>query len=317
MKPPESDPSPVPDPVPDHLPDHPAAPDDTDGADGAQPALSVVIPAYNEAERLPISLPALRAYLDREQPRAEVIVVDDGSSDGTAAYVRTYAREWPDLRLVAAQHQGKGGAVRAGVLASRGQYVALADADFSMPAEELSHFAPDRLGPYDIAIGSREGAQSRRIGEPSYRHLMGRVFNKVVQTLLLPGIEDTQCGFKCLRGEVAKELCALQTITGWGFDVELLYLARLRGYQIREVPITWYYMPGSRVSPLRDTFTMLADVLRIRRNGRHAHYRDADASPASQASSLIPDEAGPEAGETGAAEPSGEDPITTPRLGSA
>jgi dolichyl-phosphate beta-glucosyltransferase len=245
--------------------------------DLAQQVLSVVIPAYNEAARLPITLPALRAFLDQQRIAAEVIVADDGSTDGTAEYVQRYARQWPGLRLVTAPHQGKGGAVRMGVLASRGDYVALADADFSMPAGELSRFAPSLVGPYDIAIGSREGSASRRIGEPAYRHLMGRVFNRVVQLLLLPGIEDTQCGFKFLRGTVAKDLCGMQTITGWGFDVELLYIARQRGYRISEVPITWYYVEGSRVHPIRDTITMLRDVLRIRRNGRAGHYRKARA----------------------------------------
>jgi len=246
--------------------------------DLAQQMLSIVIPAYNEATRLPISLPPLQAYLDEGRIHAEVIVVDDGSTDGTAAYVQEYAREWRSLRLVAVRHQGKGGAVRMGVLASRGDYVALADADFSMPASMLTRFAPSLIGSYDVAIGTREGTGSRRIGEPAYRHLMGRVFNKIVQTLLLPGIEDTQCGFKLIRGDVAKELCQLQTINGWGFDVELLYIARQHGYRIREVPITWYYMPGSRIQPVRDTMAMLRDVLRIRRNGRKARYRKLQAT---------------------------------------
>jgi dolichyl-phosphate beta-glucosyltransferase len=237
-----------------------------------------VIPAYNEAARLPISLPPLQAYLENGRIHAEVIVVDDGSTDGTAECVQAYARQWPVLRLVKGLHQGKGGAVRAGVIAARGQYVALADADFSMPAGQLDRFAPSVIGPYEVAIGSREVKGSRRIGEPPHRHLMGRVFNKIVQILLLPGIEDTQCGFKFIRGDVAKELCRLQTITGWGFDVELLYIARQHGYRIREVPITWYYMSGSRVQPMRDTLTMLRDVLRIRRNGRKARYRKLQAT---------------------------------------
>lgn len=244
----------------------------------SQPMLSIVIPAYNEAARLPISLPPLQAYLDEGRIDAEVIVADDGSTDGTAECVQAYAGQWPILRLVKGLHQGKGGAVRMGVLASRGDYVALADADFSMPAGQLDRFAPSLIGPYDVAIGSREVKGSRRIGEPLHRHLMGRVFNKIVQTLLLPGIEDTQCGFKLIRGDVAKELCQLQTINGWGFDVELLYIARQHGYRIREVPIIWYYMPSSRIQPVRDTMAMLRDVLRIRRNGRKAKYRKLQAT---------------------------------------
>jgi dolichyl-phosphate beta-glucosyltransferase len=166
------------------------------------------------------------------------------------------------------------------VLAATGDYIALADADFSMPVEEFDHFRPDVLGAYDVAIGSREAPGAHRYDEPFHRHLMGRVFNGLVQLLLLPGIQDSQCGFKCLRREVAHELCQQQTISGWGFDVELLYLARKRGYRIREVPISWRYMPGSRISPLRDTITMLRDILTIRANGKRGLYDAPAAAPA-------------------------------------
>lgn len=240
-----------------------------------RPTLSIVIPAYNEATRLPTSLDALRRYLATLPYPAEVIVADDGSTDRTRAVVKRLIRAWPmspALRLVSGPHSGKGGAVRAGVLAATGDYIALADADFSMPVEEFDHFKPDVLGAYDVAIGSREAPGARRFDEPLHRHLMGRVFNTLVQLLLLPGIQDTQCGFKCLRREVAHELCQRQTISGWGFDVELLYMARKRGYRIREVPISWHYMPGSRISPLRDTVTMLRDILTIRANGKRGLY---------------------------------------------
>lgn len=239
--------------------------------------LSVVIPAYNEAQRLPQSLASVRAYLGGKPYRAEVIVVDDGSTDDTAGIVKELTKSWPALRLMQGPHRGKGGAVRAGVLAAEGDYVALADADLSMPIEELDRFAPELLGPYDVAIGSREAHGAVRYHEPAYRHLMGRVFNGLVRRLLLPGLQDTQCGFKCLRREVAVDLCRAQTISGFGFDVELLSIAWRRGYVIREVPVSWYYVSGSRVSPIRDTVTMARDVLCVRANLRRGHYGPARA----------------------------------------
>ncbi|MGZ3664267.1 MAG: dolichyl-phosphate beta-glucosyltransferase [Ktedonobacterales bacterium] len=258
-----------------------------------QPALSIVIPAYNEAARLPTSLEALRRYLTTLPYPSEVVVADDGSTDSTTAIVKRLIQAWrtpPVLRLVSGPHLGKGGAVRAGVLAATGDYIALADADFSMPVEEFDRFKPGALGAYDVAIGSREAPGARRYDEPLHRHLMGRAFNTLVRLLLLSGIQDTQCGFKCLRREVAHELCQRQTISGWGFDVELLYMARKRGYRIREVPISWHYMSGSRINPLRDTVTMLRDILTIRANGARGRY---DTSAAMSAPVAIPAESLP------------------------
>ncbi|HLZ21096.1 MAG TPA: dolichyl-phosphate beta-glucosyltransferase [Ktedonobacterales bacterium] len=236
------------------------------------PEISIVIPAFNEARRLPESIARLKAYQATRPRIGEVIVVDDGSTDGTSSVVEGLAREWPMLRLVRAAHRGKGGAVRVGVLEAAGTYIALADADFSMPVEQFDRFSAPALGAYDIAIGSREAPGARRFDEPGYRHLMGRGFNALVRVVLLPGIQDTQCGFKCMRRDVAIDLCQHQTIDGWGFDVELLYIARLRGYRVVEVPVSWYYAPGSRVNPIRDTVTMVRDVLTIRRNGKRGCY---------------------------------------------
>jgi glycosyltransferase involved in cell wall biosynthesis len=233
---------------------------------------SLVIPAYNEASRLPASLARARAYLDAKGAPYEVLVVDDGSTDATADQVKALAAEWPALRLVRGPHRGKGAAVREGLLAAQGEWVAIADADLSMPVEEFDRFTEGAAGPCDIFIGSREAPGARRFGEPAYRHAMGRGFNALVRLLLLPGIQDTQCGFKRLRRAVALDLCRRQTIAGWGFDVELLYIARRRGYTMREVGIDWYYMPDSRVSPLRDTLTMLRDVLQIGWNARRGAY---------------------------------------------
>ena len=236
------------------------------------PDVSFVIPAFNEARRLPESLSRLRSYVEQCGLNCEVLVVDDGSADDTGAVVERWMGQWLAVRLVQGQHRGKGGAVRAGVLACSGAVVALADADFSMPPEQFDRFSAGVLGEYDVAIGSREAKGARRYDEPAYRHIMGRVFNALVRALLLPGIQDSQCGFKCMRREVAVDLCSDQTITGWGFDVELLYLARLRSYRVVEVPISWYYVRGSRVRPIRDTLTMVRDVLAIRANGRARRY---------------------------------------------
>ena len=251
------------------------------GSETGMPDLSIVIPAFNEAQRLPESFARLKAYQATRPFISEVIVVDDGSTDGTSEVAKQWAREWPLLRLVRGEHRGKGGAVRTGVLAATGAYIALADADFSMPVEEFDRFSVQELGAYDFAIGSREAPGARRFNEPGYRHIMGRGFNALVRNLLIPSIQDTQCGFKCIRGEVAADLCRHQTIEGWGFDVELLYIARLRGYRVIEVPIFWYYMPGSRVNPIRDTVTMVRDVLSIRRNGARGCYDvEVQAAPA-------------------------------------
>ena len=168
--------------------------------------------------------------------------------------------------------QGKGAAVQLGMLDGQGEYLFICDADFSMPVEEINKFMPPNSAPYDVAIASREAPGARRIGEPQYRHLMGRVFNFIVRVLAIPKIQDTQCGFKVFRREVARDVFALQTIDGWGFDVEVLFIALKHGYQLIEVPITWYYRPQSRISPLKDSINMVLEVLKVRRNGWRGLY---------------------------------------------
>lgn len=241
-------------------------------ASAPRPELSIVIPAYNEAQRLPKSFARLHDFLQRQPYLAEVIVVDDGSEDSTAGVVRAWMGRWHALRLIQIPHTGKGAAVRAGALAAQGAWVFLADADFSMPVQELESFGPSEAPTVDVLIGSREASGAQRIGEPAYRHLMGRAFNLVAQWLLVRGIRDTQCGFKRLRREVALDLFFHQSVTGWSFDVELLYMARLRGYSIREVPISWYYKAGSKVHPIRDTLVMGHDLISIWRNARTGAY---------------------------------------------
>ncbi|HEX8983651.1 MAG TPA: glycosyltransferase [Ktedonobacterales bacterium] len=241
-------------------------------AGASRPQLSIVIPAYNEARRLPESFARLYDYLRRQPYLSEVIVVDDGSDDSTASVVRAWMGRWHALRLISIPHSGKGAAVRAGALAAQGDWIFFADADFSMPVQELTAFSPTEAPDVDVLIASREAPGARRYGEPFYRHLMGRAFNRLVQWALTPGISDTQCGFKRIRRDVALDLFFHQTVEGWGFDVEMLYVTRLRGYSVREVPVSWYYKSGSKVNPLRDTLTMGIDLLTIWRNAQTDAY---------------------------------------------
>lgn len=245
----------------------------------APPFLSVVIPAYNEASRLPATFDALEGYFGARSFAAEVIVVNDGSEDATGEVIRARAATWPMLVALSIAHGGKGRAVKEGMLAARGRYVFLCDADLSMPIADLEQFLPGaREDAYDIAIASREAPGARRYGEPLYRHLMGRVFNTLVRRLVLPGIQDSQCGFKCLRGELARDFATAQTIDGWGFDVELLYMARARGLRIAEIPVAWYYAPNSRIHPVRDAWHMTRDVLAVRANARRGRYAKAPSA---------------------------------------
>jgi len=159
------------------------------------------------------------------------------------------------------------------MLAAQGQFRFLCDADLAMPIEELSRFLPPQLTKFDIAIGSREAKGARRFHEPAYRHLMGRGFNALVQLLAVPGLSDTQCGFKCFRDEVAQALFPRQRIDGFGFDVEILFLARRYHFQIVEVPIDWFHHRESKVRPVRDAFNMLRDIIAVRCNWQRGRYR--------------------------------------------
>jgi glycosyltransferase involved in cell wall biosynthesis len=236
------------------------------------PRLSLVIPAYNEQARLPFTLAEIEAYLCREETDCEVVVVDNGSRDATSAVVQQAAVKFPKLRLLRTDRRGKGLAVRAGMLSAKGDVVIFADADLSWSVDDLKRFLSFVDAKNPVVIGSREGLGARRIGEPVYRHLMGRVFNRVVQALAVPGVEDTQCGFKAFRADAAKAIFTRQRLDGFGFDVEVLYLARRLGYPIRVVPLHWEHKENSRVAPLRDTLAMLTDVLRVRLNGWRGRY---------------------------------------------
>lgn len=236
------------------------------------PLLSLIIPAYNEGDRLPITLPPVFDFLEAQPHSFEIIIVNNNSQDNTREIGRKFAATRPYLHIIDEMTQGKGAAVRTGMLAAKGEYLFMADADFSMPVAEIAKFLPPLSGDYDVAIGSREAPGAVRYNEPQYRHFMGRVFNFYVKVLAIPGFEDTQCGFKCFRRQVALDILPNQTIDGWAFDVELLFIALRRGHKIIEVPIHWYYGENSRVSPVRDTINMIREVLRIRYNGWAGRY---------------------------------------------
>jgi dolichyl-phosphate beta-glucosyltransferase len=241
--------------------------------------LSIVIPAYNEAGRLPGTLDRLHDYLSTQSFAWEIIIAVNGSTDGTEEVVDRIAQRMPGLRALRLAERGKGAACRAGALESSGEVVFLCDADLSMPPETLERFlgAMERS---DIVIGSREAPGARRFSEPRHRHVMGRVFNHLVQILVVQGITDTQCGFKAFSKRAGHHLFAQQTVKGWGFDVELLFLARKFGYGVQELPIEWYFDADSRVRPGTDTLNMFAEVCMIRIRSALGRYRPMQCSPA-------------------------------------
>ena len=247
--------------------------DDAVGESG-QPFLSVVIPAFDEAARIAPTLDKLELFLAAQSFSWEIVVVDDGSSDDTAALVERWAKARDDVRLVRIEHAGKGWAVRTGMLEARGVYRFMCDAALAMPAHRTSAFIERMETGIDVVIGSREAAGSRRFDEPGYRHLMGRVFNRVARTLAVGGFEDTQCGFKCFSQEAATKLFELQVAKGMGFDVEILYLAVKAGFTIEELPIDWYHQPVSKVRPGIDTLDMLKDTVLIRLRDAFGKYGD-------------------------------------------
>ncbi|CAG0952685.1 MAG: glycosyltransferase family 2 protein [Anaerolinea sp.] len=242
-----------------------------------RPFLSIIIPALNEEKRLPGSLAKIDAFLQTQPFTAEVVIVENGSSDRTVQVVEDFLRDHPYVRLLAGEPRGKGRAIRRGMLAARGEFRFLCDADLSMPIEEVLKFIPPALD-VDLAIGSREAKGAIRHGEPFYRHWMGRIFNFLVQVMALPRFNDTQCGFKALRGSVAEDIFSVSKIDGIGFDVEVIYIAQKRGYSLREVPINWYYDPDSRMRLVQDSLHIVTEVLEIRRNWRQGVYAKAQTT---------------------------------------
>jgi dolichyl-phosphate beta-glucosyltransferase len=240
-----------------------------------RPFLSIVIPALNEASRLPGTLAKIDEFLRQQPYSAEVIVVENGSTDNTVEVVQRFAREHPYVKLFAGEPRGKGRAVRRGMLEACGEYRFICDADLSMPIEEVAKFLPPQLDHYQIAIGSREAKGAHRYGEPWYRHLMGRINNFLIKLITVRGFEDTQCGFKSFSREAAEDLFHVQRMNGIGFDVELLYVARKRGYRIVEVPIHWYYNADSKMRLIQDSLGIIREMFEIRRNWRMGLYEKA------------------------------------------
>jgi len=230
----------------------------------SSPMLSVVIPAYNEEDRLPRYLPDVLGYCSAVEGGAEVIVVDDGSTDGTADYVGSLAEEHPGLRLVRQEvNRGKGAAVRRGVLETRGRFVLFADADGATPIGEASKLLDAAKAGAEVVIGSRPS--ELQVGRSALRGLMAAVFYRAANLLALPAIADPQCGFKLFRRDAAARLFPLVAEDGWAFDVEVLFLAQKYGDKIAEVPVRWHAVAGSKIRPLRDAVSMLLAIMRIRR----------------------------------------------------
>ncbi len=237
------------------------------------PFLSIILPAHNEERRLPRTLEEVKGFVEAQSYPVEVVLVENGSQDRTLELAQQFAAHAPFLKVIHEERPGKGLAVRTGILAAKGEYRIFCDVDFSMPVTEINRFVPPAQPDCQVAIGSREAPGAVRYNEPYYRHLSGRVFNTLVRWLALPGLQDSQCGFKCFRGDIADEIFPLQTNTGWAFDVEVLFVARQRGYHIVEVPVPWYFNPESKVRMLRDSWRMVRDLILIRINSLQGKYR--------------------------------------------
>lgn len=245
------------------------------------PYISIIIPAYNEERRLPNTLNDVLKFMRAQSWTSEVIVVDDGSEDGTSDVALSFARRNASVRVLRyTPNRGKGYAVNRGMMASRGRFALFSDADLSTPIEELTKLLlPLERGECDIAIASRALPESElAIRQPFFREMLGRTFNVFVQALLLPGIHDTQCGFKCFRREVIHEIFARQRIFGFAFDVEILFIARSLGYRIREMPVRWINSPETKVKLLKHGPQMLWQLMQIRWNAWWRVYSyEADA----------------------------------------
>jgi glycosyltransferase involved in cell wall biosynthesis len=245
----------------------------------AVPLFSVVVPAYNEAAGIAGTVERLSRYLDGTSLSWEIVVVDDGSTDATAATVEALAAADAHVRLVRGGRHGKGAAVRRGMLEAAGTWRFMADADLSTPPENIGRFfaALKSAQPVPhVLIGSREAPGAERVGEPWRRHIAGRAFNSLVRLCVLPGIQDTQCGFKLFSAEAVTALFPRTTIDGFAFDVEVLTLARRGGYGVREVGVEWHCRADSRVSIWRGA-AAFADILRVSWNGWSGRYRGIPA----------------------------------------
>ena len=235
--------------------------------------LSIIIPSYNEELRLPATLERIAAYLSTYAREAEILVVDDGSKDGTAAVAESLRNTIPTLRVISnGVNRGKGYSVRRGMQEARGRIALFTDADLSAPIEEAGKLI-DALETYDVAIGSRAMDRSLiTVHESPFREFAGIIFNKIVQSVLWLPFVDTQCGFKAFRRERCGIIFEQQTIERFGFDPELLYLARHHGLRAVEIPVRWGHSPATKVSMLHDSIQMFIDIFTIRWNSLRGRY---------------------------------------------
>ncbi len=246
---------------------------------------SIVVPAYNEADKITNTITQITSFMEYFETDYEVIISNDGSTDDTAKQVTEATKTNSKVKLLDNPHKGKGPTVWSGVMAAEGDYIYLADADLSAPMSELKKmfvWVTDQN--YDFVIASREGTGATRVNEPVMRHVMGRVFNYLVQAVLLPGIKDSQCGFKLFKRDVARKIFSKLAIYGpnspvinkayfGAFDVEVLYLAKKMGYKVKEVPVTWQYVKTTRLSPVVDSLKMAKDVLLVKLNYSKGLYK--------------------------------------------
>jgi len=259
-----------------------SAPVDSAFAVQAPPHLSIVIPVYNEAARIQECLDQLVEWIALGDEAVEIIIVDDGSTDRTVTIANQTAARYPHFRVISEQHLGKANAVLTGLSATRGTYAGFCDVDLATPLSTWGRCVQALSDGAHVAIASREGVGAIRLGEPWYRHAMGRAFNGLIRMLLLPGIHDTQCGFKFFtreaittilpRCQLYRDATVVQRPRVTAFDVELLYIARRQRLEIDVIPITWTYGEHTKVNPLTDTLQNLRDVLEVRWNGWRGRY---------------------------------------------
>jgi dolichyl-phosphate beta-glucosyltransferase len=244
------------------------------------PRWSVIIPAFNEEKRLPAYLEEIIVYFDGRRQRYEIVVVDDGSQDDTGTAVGSLRDSYHALRLVRLPYnRGKGYAVRTGMLEAVGELRLFADADGATPIREVEKLEERITAGVDIAIGSRALRDSTcRVQAKWHRVVLGQIFNTIVRCLNVRGIADTQCGFKLLHAQAAKDIFSVLRVDGYGFDVELLFVAQQRGYRIAEVPVNWSDQAGTKVRVMRDGLRMLREVWSIRSNQLHGLYSAREVS---------------------------------------
>ncbi len=236
------------------------------------PFLSLILPAHNEEQRIYSCLENVNDFLGKQDYSFEILIVENASVDKTLEIAKGFARRKKKFHVIHLDDRGKGLAVKTGMLAAKGSYRFFADVDFSMPVSEINRFFPPAVPNAQVTIASREAPGAVRYYEPAFRHFTGRVFNSLVKLSVVPELQDTQCGFKCFRHDIAEDIFSRQTMTGWSFDAEILFIALKKKYEILEIPIPWYFNANSKVRLVKDSFRMASDILAIRHNDRLGKY---------------------------------------------